>query len=676
MGFSSTKSWLVPGLLTALALAQAFANPWWLLEPSRFAPIDDSYVYLSYLFKTFDGLHAVRSPADLWHSLETISVGGRPPLKQLLTLPLLAVFGRTEAVALTVNLFYALLLVFSTYKLARPFAGRGVALLAVLVTVTLPPIVWLSRMYVPYGTVPASVALVCWRCVELLRERRAANVWWVGAATAFALLHHPHATWFLAVPVASAVVWSWLRGGGGPEPLPARAARLLRDRFLWRGIVPAAAVCGAAVLGWYLTIGYQLLAKLVLLSDLESFRGVKIRASGFPGIDGSFWWYLRTAPATVTNVFVLAALFGVARWLWKGPEQARWLAISVLCGYAVASRQNNLVWFVMAGLLPLVAIAAVGWIDRLGPRTKAIAVAVAVAVSLVDYATASFELGEPGKAVLRGLSYPVAVHRQLFYAQVPEDRRQAERQVLARTAAALAQDARCHKRCQLLVSATKTISYALLEFYFIAHHPDLDVRLGNEGAEVWGTQYRISGLVDSDYLLFPEVIRVPTLYQRATLRLLNRTDVLAASHERLDLDFPPLPRLTLARRLRALTSRETERLIRELPLAPRYKEQRFEVLATALLDEQQFQAAEAQVRAGLAELGPTLALMHRGLRVADGYLKQNDLERAAAISALLVERFPAEPRVGRIAARVERELRKAGREAAASGTDAGPQLPM
>jgi hypothetical protein len=673
---SSAGARLTLGLLAAIALAQAFANPWWLLEPGRFAPIDDSYVYLSNLFRAFDGLGAVRSPADLWQSLETISVGGRPPLKQLLTLPLLAVLGRGEKVALAVNLFYTLLLVVSTYKLGRHFAGRGVALLAALVTATLPPIVWLSRMYVPYGTVPACVALVCWRCVELLRDRRAGNVWWVGAATAFALLHHPHATWFLAAPVALAVVWSWLSAGVGPEPLRDRAVRLLRDRFLWRGVAPAAAVCGAAVLGWYLTIGYQLLEKLIMLSDLESFRGVKVRAGGFPGIDASFWWYLRTAPAAVTNVVVLAALLGIALWLWKGPATGRWLAISALCGYVVASRQNNLVWFVMAGLLPVVAVAAVSWIDRLGPRAKAGAVTVAVAVSLVNYAAASFELGDAGKALLRGLGYPVAIDRQIFYAGVPAALRTAEREVLAGTARELARDPRCRQRCQLLVSATRTLSYARLEFYFVAHHPRLNVRIVNEGTEVWGTQYRLSGLVDSEFLLYPKIIPVPTLYQRATLRLLNRSDVFAQSHEHLDLELPPLPRLTLARRLRPLTSAEVERVIRELELEPRYKQQRFEVLAAVLLDERRFEAAEEQVRAGLAELGPAPALAHRGIRVVDGYLQQNDLERAAAVSALLVERFPAEPRVGRIAARVERELRKAGRAAAASGADAGPQLPM
>ena len=124
------------GLLAAIAIAQAFANPWWILEPSRFAPIDDSYVYLSNLFNTFDGLSTIRSPAQLWRSLESLSVGGRPPLTQLLTLPLLAVFGRSETVALSVNLGYILLLVISTYKLARHFSDRGIALLAAFVAVT------------------------------------------------------------------------------------------------------------------------------------------------------------------------------------------------------------------------------------------------------------------------------------------------------------------------------------------------------------------------------------------------------------------------------------------------------------------------------------------------------------------------------------------------------------
>lgn len=650
-----SAAWMTLGVLSAIAIAQAMANPWWILEPSSFAPIDDSYVYLSLLFKTFDGLASIRTPADLWHSLETLSVAGRPPLKQLLTLPLLAVFGRAEAVALTVNLGYTLLLVFSTYKLARHFSSR-LAVLAAFVAATLPPIVWLSRMYVPYNTVPASVALVSWRCVELLRKRSAENVWWVGAATAFALLNHPHTTWFIALPAALAVVWSWLLGAAGPGPLSARAAKLLSEPYLWRGVVPTAALCGGAVLSWYLTIGYKLLGKLILLSDLESFRGAKVRAGGFPGIDASFWWYLRTAPATITNVLTLSALVGMALWLWQGPSHKRWLAICALCGYVAASLQNNLVWFVGAGLLPIVGVAAVTWLDRLRPRLRAVAVAAALLLGVTNYALTSFDLGDFGKALIRGLSYPVAMRRQAFLAQVPEAQRSAELEVLSRTAAALEEDPRCLARCGLMVTRTRAIGYARLEFYLIAHHPKLNVRVVNEGARAWGTQYRLSSLVGAEYLLYPDTRQVSESYHEVTVAFLNQPGSFAETHERVfTVDVPPAPRMTLIRRLRSLTAAEIENVIHELSLDERYLRPRFEILAGALLVEGNFQGAEDQLRRGLKELGPDAALANRGLQIVDGYLKENDLERAAAVAALLAEHFPDDPRVRQAVVRIQHE---------------------
>ncbi len=80
----------------------------WIRADRSFSPAPDSYVYLSRLLAYLDGPDGDGAPGV---ALGELSFRGRPPLYQLLTVPFLAVFGRSEDAATAVNLpFLALLL--------------------------------------------------------------------------------------------------------------------------------------------------------------------------------------------------------------------------------------------------------------------------------------------------------------------------------------------------------------------------------------------------------------------------------------------------------------------------------------------------------------------------------------------------------------------------------------
>ena len=135
------------GLLIAIV---SLINIVWISQDTRPQPGADPNHYLIKLFECVDSLNE-QGGAPSWESVAGMSLQGRPPLYQFLTIPFIYLFGRSEDAALSVNVIFGAILLLSTYGIAR-FAGNGKAgLLAAFLVATYPPIVNLSRIYRPRG---------------------------------------------------------------------------------------------------------------------------------------------------------------------------------------------------------------------------------------------------------------------------------------------------------------------------------------------------------------------------------------------------------------------------------------------------------------------------------------------------------------------------------------------
>ncbi len=376
-------------------------------QQNRTVMLGDSYGYLTQLQSVYNRADSIDSPSDAWDAIDRLSLVGRPPLYQLATIPMIALFGPSPAVAVLVNLFFLALLGVSTYHVGRLVRSREAGLLASLLVLTYPPIVHLSRMYLPHFALAAWCALNLWILLSLIDKRSILGAWLLGISVACGLWTHPYFAFVAAVPTIL-VGFYLLASAGDSSAVPPKRnlggwlVAKLGDRFVLLGLLPAAVIAVASLAAWYGVWGSP------GFEQLESLRNGRQVRLGFLGYPPSMWWYARTAPGAITNVLAVitagGCLYALVEARWKG----RLLAITLLCAYLVLSHGTTLGWVYFAGALPVAAVLGSSWIFGIRRRwLRWVLVTVAVATATFSFSFVTWGGGTWQRSLSVALGSPL-----------------------------------------------------------------------------------------------------------------------------------------------------------------------------------------------------------------------------------------------------------------------------
>lgn len=220
-----------PVLLVAILAVAFVAYQWWWISHARFLgalDVDEAGSILTSLrFHT----SLTQGPG---HLLDAFFGTGNGPLVPLLSVPFIAVFGRSATSPMFVQPVLVAISAVAVAGAARLLAGRGAAIIAGLVTLTMPALITSSRTDQFSNGVGAAMCLAMW---ALLSSKRLTRTWPTvafGAACG-------------AMTISRTMSVSFL-------PAMAVAAMCLighRSRRAWTNLVLAAATAAAVAVPWW-----------------------------------------------------------------------------------------------------------------------------------------------------------------------------------------------------------------------------------------------------------------------------------------------------------------------------------------------------------------------------------------------------------------------------------------
>ncbi len=602
-------------LLAVLFLLVAAVDVAWLYRDHSSLPFTDSYSYLTKLIEFLERFD-LRSPFTLWGELGKLSLVGRPPLYQLATIPAIGLLGRSEDAAVLVNLPFLALLVVSTYHVGRIVRGRESGLLASLLVVGYPPIVHLSRAYMPHFALPALCALNLWLLLSLVERRSIRVAWLLGLTTACGLWTHPYFAAVSAVPTVLVGLYLFFSAGGPDRPtlksgIAAGLGSRLRDRFVLYGLVPAGAFALALLLLWYADWGTR---------SFDQFQGLaagRQRVNGFSSLDPSWGWYARTAPGALTHVLAASAAIGLLSAIVRRTRYGVLLAVTLVSAYAILSSVHLVGWMYFAPALPVVAVLSAVWIFELRRRwLRRTLAGISCAAAVFSFAFVTWGGESWGKTLPHFLGSPLrtdpatcsspAITAVLCPASA---QRWSWPWAAARDRVVADPGCREDRRCRILmvdISPTAPLAFRYSLFAGRAHRK-VEVRPVVGSKRVLVRTYDFAALLTAEYLLHPTRGKAPFKYQRATLKFLRAPPPeFAAAHRTIATFETPLRRvgkLKLVQRIQPLTAGEALSSIAAMDLSERNKVAGYAVVARRLAAKgAHAEAAEASELAELAEL--------------------------------------------------------------------------
>lgn len=398
--------------------------------------------------------------AAVGQAIGDLSLGGRAPLYQLLAVPFVFLLGPREDVALLVNVLFGAILLTTTFVIGRRVCDERAGLLAAFLVACYPPIVHLSRVFLPHFALVACVALSLWRLLVLLDTGSVRASWWFSASLVFGMWIHPSFAWVLATPTAVFGVYLWLfrtdpRHPASLQQLPGWAWRKLRIPVVSRGLVPGLLCVCALVLAWYLTAGARL---------LEAYRALEVTPiwaiRGFPGVPADLGWYARTAPGAISIVFTSLLVVGLVSCILRRNLQRRVMVISFIGAYILINLQPARAWWYFGAVLPIAAVVtAVFVFDIPHRRISAALAAVCLFVGAFNFATVSWGALPWSEPLARALGAPLgtptcaAPANMVFCPHPPQERDWGATEIVR----ALRSDPVCRARaCQLyLIQPTR-----------------------------------------------------------------------------------------------------------------------------------------------------------------------------------------------------------------------------
>ena len=200
----------VAALLLVIAFFCATAIAWVRLDTVPPLWDQSQYLYESELL-----YHTLRQqgPAAFLSAFSRV-MGSKAPLITALPLPLYALIGESHLTARYVNVAFIVLASWYLYRLGTLLAGRGPALLAVVLLNTFPLVAGMSRQFlVEYGLMALTIVwmyyLVLWQ-----RGERRWSPWALGIVLGFGLLMKVSFPLYVAAPTALVVAHDLVRNRG------------------------------------------------------------------------------------------------------------------------------------------------------------------------------------------------------------------------------------------------------------------------------------------------------------------------------------------------------------------------------------------------------------------------------------------------------------------------------
>ncbi len=640
----------------------------WIISDNASLPPSDTYIFLTQLLSFIDRF-SLESLAELFAQVSELSHLGRPPLYQLLTAPFILVFGRSADAALAVNFIFLPLLLLATYGLGRLVNNGRAGLLAAFLVACYPPIVFFSRTYLPHFGSIACGALSLWLLALLIESRSTRHAWLFGGSLAFGLLVHPNFIYLLAVPTVLAGFYLLLfqeqpRCPASVKAAPAWLLEKVSDRFCVRGLLPGALITMAGVLPWYLTVGSQLLdsRRRFQADGISMFRGVTIKTFGFPEVDPSFWWYLKTAPHVITYFFtgllVASLLFAMMRW-----QPVRWLLVlTLLATYTRLSLSTSRRWVACSLILPAAAVLTSAMVTSIRPKWLSnTVVAVCVMVGAFTYSIMTWGVEPWGRPLASALGAQLdtgtcrAPNLPAFCSR-PATTSESSWPI-GEIAEKLVEDPACQRPrpCRVLLVKTEDMWNNKLYYYMLERYAGLNVAMTTVGVSTWGRRYNAQALLGSNFYLFPygqrRGLRLPGPssaidYREATLRLLE--DPPAAFSSTVEkvavFSVPRGEKAVLMKRTRPLTRAAARATLAALELDSRYLPGKSREHQAAKANRLVRSAGSESVGSatGTGDATDSIAELKRAIsqapddvrsriRLADMYRTQENYDRAASL---------------------------------------------
>lgn len=582
------KRHAAPIALGLLIVVVSAVNLAWILRDQAPLPVGDSYIYLTRLLRFVDHLGS-GGLFDIDGALNRLCHGWRAPLYQLLTVPFVWVFGRSEDAATAVNFAFWILLLVSVYHVGKLVGNRWVGLLAAVLAASYPPLIQLSRMFLTHSALPACVALSTGLLLLVVKERSVLSAWLFSASLAFGVLIHATFALMMVIPAVVVGAYSIFFQTSPTRPAslrqtPAWVWSKLRDPLAAWGLVPAGLSAAAVAVAWYGTWGRKVIdVQQSLLSDrVTELRGKSAVVRGFPELSLDSWWFALSAPGAISLPFALAGAIGVvyAAVKWRRPSLV--LALIVVAAYAVLAWRRVFTWMYFAPVLPVIAVLSALWIVNLRPK-KLAAVVAAVAVTIAGLTFSLVTWGEKAwnRPLVQALGAPLGsntckVAVTMAFCPMPA---QTDSWPIIEILDSILKDRRCVKdnRCKLMMLQVGEFKAPLFQYHQIRAWKRLRVPVNSQGHLGMGHRFQLQSFLKSEYMLFPRLSRQEGSdrnYLVAGSRFLQCPPLsFAAAHETVGLfELPDGKTAELIRRTRSLSLQEAEDSIAALELADVYKQ--------------------------------------------------------------------------------------------------------
>ncbi len=597
---------LIGAGLALLILTSSLLAIQWLRADTLLGPENDSKVYFVKTVEFLDTFSS-REGENLGEFLQNLSYSGRPPLYQLLSIPFLLVLGRSMDSAVTINLLFQALQVFSIFQTGKLISNAKTGFLAAILVSVYPPIVELARLYTPHGVLAACVSFALWRLAVLYHERSVKNIWLFMVALIFGVFIHPTFIFALWLPALVGSIYALFFQAEPRRPTNAREflawlKTKLADPIFVRGFLPSALLGVILVAGWYLSGEATLLNLLRTIStgQLGEFRGYEVFTKGLR-LDGVsyFWWYLITMPNAISLVFTGFFVVGLGYTLWKRKSASLLLAATYLGTYLVFANLTTMTWLHFAEVLPVVALISVTWVGEINNRfLTAVLSAILIVTSLFVYVYVGWGTDRMAQAaIVMGApitSKGVCQSYDQVFCPLPPSRDDWGISEILKTIAA---DPDCQPgRCGVLVLnpwGFEFTGYTFL-YYETVEFPKSPLMITQMDGGAFGiVPFDFEALLQSSFIVYVSQKKPGQSYFGVATKLIqNPPESFALSHRELaKFKLPGRRTAVLVKRVAPLTLVEAEEVIRLIDLDEKYKFGQYRALAPLYVQAGQFEDA-------------------------------------------------------------------------------------
>lgn len=362
---------------------------WWLSQDHHI-PIWDAGLHLDIAFNTYESL-------GKGHLVGALTTGAPyPPLTYLVGSLGILLGGMAVAPPIIAeNIVFVSLLALGCYQIGRRAFGALAGLLAVVFALGSPLIIGQFHLFMTDAPETAMVAVSVWLVIATERFSRPGISAIAGVAFGLGMLtKEPFPVFVIGVVAVTAV-----RGG----------------RQAWRGMAIFAVVALAIALPWYIHERAQIEAinteatassgAIAAVSSTESPTGIAPPRLSQENLQWYLWNFV------TWQLYLPLFIFAAVGWLWtivgfvrRRPVSrlAVELTVGAFVGWLIVTETYAHDVRYGMPLLVYLAVFGSGWIVRLAPRWRAVAVSALVLAAVANTLGTSFGVGKPVEIVLAG----------------------------------------------------------------------------------------------------------------------------------------------------------------------------------------------------------------------------------------------------------------------------------